>query len=122
MNIQAGSAVLDVGCGPATDTIPLSEYVGARGCVVGLDNDPEMVKKANQEIENLGLTKRIKHMKGTATSMPFPTANSKRANPRSPPMIEVGWVRKSVNFQEYLIAEPSMKETRERESCNLEAV
>src|SRR5262245_35331600 len=34
MNIQFGHHVLDVGCGPATDTIALAELVGSTGKVV----------------------------------------------------------------------------------------
>jgi ubiquinone/menaquinone biosynthesis C-methylase UbiE len=33
MQIQAGHKVLDLGCGPGTDTIPLAPFVGVNGQV-----------------------------------------------------------------------------------------
>jgi ubiquinone/menaquinone biosynthesis C-methylase UbiE len=71
MQIQADSQVLDVGCGPAIDTIPLSEFIGKGGCIVGIDNDAGMVEKANQEIKKLKSTKHIEHIEGNAESLPF---------------------------------------------------
>jgi ubiquinone/menaquinone biosynthesis C-methylase UbiE len=71
MQIQANSQVLDVGCGPATDTIALSEYIGEGGRIVGVDNDPEMIEKANLEVKQQGLTKRIQHIQANAQSLPF---------------------------------------------------
>jgi ubiquinone/menaquinone biosynthesis C-methylase UbiE len=37
LRVGVGSRVLDVGCGPGTDTIPLAQLVGPTGYVVGLD-------------------------------------------------------------------------------------
>jgi ubiquinone/menaquinone biosynthesis C-methylase UbiE len=71
MQIQVDSQVLDVGCGPAIDTIPLLEFIGEGGRIVGIDNDPAMVEKANQEIKKLKSTKRIEHMEGNVESLPF---------------------------------------------------
>ena len=48
MQIQPDSQVLDVGCGPAIDTIPLSEYIGDEGRVVGVDYDPLMIEVAKR--------------------------------------------------------------------------
>ncbi len=71
MQIQPDSQVLDVGCGPAIDTIPLSEYIGEGGLVVGVDNDPAMLEKANKEVRERNLTKRIQHIQGNAKKLPF---------------------------------------------------
>lgn len=71
MQIQTDSQVLDVGCGPAIDTIPLSEFIGEGGRVVGVDNDPAMVEKANQEVKKLKSNRRIEHIEGNAESLPF---------------------------------------------------
>lgn len=46
MQIQPSSQVLDVGCGPAIDTIPLLEYIGDKGRIVGVDYDPLMIDTA----------------------------------------------------------------------------
>jgi ubiquinone/menaquinone biosynthesis C-methylase UbiE len=74
MQIKADSQVLDVGCGPAIDTIAFSELVGDRGRIVGVDSDPEMVQKANHELKKLNITKNVKHRLCSAQTLPF--ANS----------------------------------------------
>ena len=71
MQIHAESQVLDVGCGPAIDTIPLSEFIGDKGKIVGVDNDPEMLEVANQELIRLKVTKHVQHMFGDVFSLPF---------------------------------------------------
>jgi len=48
MHVQPGQRILDVGCGPGTDTIPLAPYVGPSGQVFGVDNDPDMVAEADE--------------------------------------------------------------------------
>jgi ubiquinone/menaquinone biosynthesis C-methylase UbiE len=42
---QKDSYVLDVGCGPTIDTVPFSELTGAKGLVIGVDCDLQMVEK-----------------------------------------------------------------------------
>lgn len=71
MQIRADSQVLDVGCGPAIDTIPLSEFIGAEGRIVGVDNDPEMLEAANQELIEHKIKKNVKHTLGNIFSLPF---------------------------------------------------
>jgi len=48
--LQAGRGhpVLDLGCGPGTDTLALAERVGSDGMVVGIDRDPAMLKEAER--------------------------------------------------------------------------
>jgi ubiquinone/menaquinone biosynthesis C-methylase UbiE len=55
MRVQPGFRVLDVGCGPASDTIALAGLVGERGEVVGVDYDEEMVAEANRRAVAAGL-------------------------------------------------------------------
>ena len=43
MQIQLGHKVLDLGCGPGTDTIPLAPLVGVNGQVIGADYDGAMI-------------------------------------------------------------------------------
>ncbi len=71
MEIEADSQVLDVGCGPAIDTIALSEYIGDEGRIVGVDNDPEMVKKADAQLAESKVTKNVKHIQADVFSLPF---------------------------------------------------
>ena len=71
MKIQTGHKVLDVGCGPATDTIPLAQLVGSTGEVWGVDYDEAMVAEANHLAERAGVNARIKHKRAEASSLPF---------------------------------------------------
>ena len=71
MQIRTDSQVLDVGCGPAIDTVPLSEFIGDKGRIVGVDNDPEMLEAANQELIKLKVTKNVQHTVGNVFSLPF---------------------------------------------------
>ena len=43
MHLQPGHTVLDVGCGPGTDTLASAGLVGPTGRVVGVDADAVMV-------------------------------------------------------------------------------
>lgn len=71
MQIQSGYKVLDVGCGPATDTIALAELVGATGQVVGVDYDEAMIAQANQRVEQAGVNSRVKHKQADVAALPF---------------------------------------------------
>jgi ubiquinone/menaquinone biosynthesis C-methylase UbiE len=48
MSIQPGDAVLDVGCGPGTDTLILAGLVGPAGRAVGVDSDAAMIAEADR--------------------------------------------------------------------------
>jgi SAM-dependent methyltransferase len=56
IGIKSGSRVLDVGCGPIGILRLLSERVGSKGEVVGLEREPRFVEMARREVERLGLT------------------------------------------------------------------
>lgn len=71
MQIQPNSQVLDVGCGPAIDTIPLSEFIDDKGRIVGVDYDPAMIAAADQELAKSKITKRVQHVLGNVLSLPF---------------------------------------------------
>lgn len=71
MNIKFGDSVLDVGCGPGSDTIHLAKLVDRTGEVVGIDYDADMVALANQRALACGLGNLVKHKQGEATSLPF---------------------------------------------------
>lgn len=71
MQIAAGASVLDVGCGPATDTPALAALVGPRGHVAGVDQDAAMVAEADRRAADAGLAGRVEHRVGDATALPF---------------------------------------------------
>lgn len=71
MRISPGAAVLDVGCGPGSDTLPLADLVGPGGRVYGVDHDAEMVAEAERRAAERGLGERVEHARGDAYGLPF---------------------------------------------------
>jgi ubiquinone/menaquinone biosynthesis C-methylase UbiE len=73
MQIQPGHKVLDMGCGPGTDTIPLAPLVGVNGQVIGADYDEAMISEAEQRAEQAGVNTWVQHKRVDAMSLPFAT-------------------------------------------------
>jgi ubiquinone/menaquinone biosynthesis C-methylase UbiE len=73
MQIQSGHKLLDLGCGPGTDTIPLAPLVGGNGQVIGADYDEAMVAEAEQCAEQAGVNTWVSHKRVDAMSLPFET-------------------------------------------------
>ena len=71
LRLEPGYAVLDVGCGPGTDTIPLAAIVGPGGRVVGVDKDPEMIIAADRKAVEAGVNSIVRHVSADATDLPF---------------------------------------------------
>jgi len=71
MQAQPGHRVLDLGCGPGTDTLALAERVGSDGMVVGIDRDPAMLKEAERRAREARLGTRIVHYLADATRLPL---------------------------------------------------
>jgi len=71
MRLQPGFCVLDVGCGPASDTLALAALVGESGEVVGVDYDTEMVAEGNRRAALAGLAGRTQHVQAEASAFPF---------------------------------------------------
>jgi ubiquinone/menaquinone biosynthesis C-methylase UbiE len=71
LDLAPGASVLDVGCGPATDTIALATRVGPEGCVVGVDFDPEMVALADTRAREAGCESTVTHRVADAMVLPF---------------------------------------------------
>jgi SAM-dependent methyltransferase len=71
LRLAHGARVLDVGCGPGTDTLPLAEIVGSTGRVTGIDRDPEMVAEADRRAGAAGVGGWVEHRVGDATALPF---------------------------------------------------
>jgi len=72
MDLQPGGRVIDIGCGPATDTIEFAEEVGPDGQVVGIDLDPGMVAIANTRAMDSGVDGWTNHLVGAASPLPYP--------------------------------------------------
>lgn len=71
MHILTGHKLLDIGCGPGTDTIPLGALVGAQGQVIGVDYDLAMLDEANRRAEQADVFGWVKHRQADAKSLPF---------------------------------------------------
>lgn len=71
--VQAGTRVLDVGCGPGTATLPAAR---AGGDVVGLDLSPELLAAGRGKAEAEGLD--IEWVEGDAEALPFDDATFDR--------------------------------------------
>lgn len=75
MNLPVGGRALDVGSGPATDTIALSAQVGSSGLVVGVDTDHDMVAYALRQAEQAGVSSWTRHLQADAANLPFPSSS-----------------------------------------------
>jgi ubiquinone/menaquinone biosynthesis C-methylase UbiE len=73
MHLQLEDHVLDVGCGPGVDTIPLAQWVGPAGRVVGIDHDAGRIVEANQRAAEVGVSAWVHHYQSDALSLPFQT-------------------------------------------------
>ncbi len=71
MNVRKGQKVLDVGCGPASDTIELGRLVGATGDVWGVDYDQAMVDEAEARAKEAGVSAWVKHRRAESNALPF---------------------------------------------------
>jgi len=71
LELAPGHRVLDLGCGPATDTLTLGQLVGPSGEVMGVDYDGEMVGEANRRAAAAGMGAWVKHRQADATTLPF---------------------------------------------------
>ena len=68
MNVQKGNKALDVCCGTADWTIALSEAVGSKGQVTGLDFSENMLEVGKQKTASLD---NIQLVHGDAMNLPF---------------------------------------------------
>jgi ubiquinone/menaquinone biosynthesis C-methylase UbiE len=73
MQIQPGNKILDVGCGPASDTIQLGRLVGPTGQVFGVDYDQAMIDEAEQRANSEGIAAWVKHKRADSNALPFDT-------------------------------------------------
>jgi ubiquinone/menaquinone biosynthesis C-methylase UbiE len=69
--ISPGERVIDVGCGPGTDTLGYAPLVGPTGVVVGVDGDAKMVSHACALAEQQGVAGWTHHLLASATALPY---------------------------------------------------
>ncbi len=67
--LELGERVVDAGSGAGLDSFVAAYRVGVAGRVVGVDMTPEMVRKARETAEALGLT-RVEFREGLLEAMP----------------------------------------------------
>src|SRR5437879_9758152 len=72
LDLKPGDAVLDVGCGPASDVLELERVVGPTGRTVGVDVSEAMVEEARRRATAAG--SRAQFEVAPAESLPFPDA------------------------------------------------
>ncbi|ABZ84502.1 menaquinone biosynthesis methyltransferase ubie [Heliomicrobium modesticaldum Ice1] len=70
--LPVGGAGLDVCCGTGELTQALAERVGARGSVVGLDFNADMLAVAREKQREGRLARQIDFIQGNAMALPFP--------------------------------------------------
>jgi SAM-dependent methyltransferase len=71
LELRTGHKVLDLGCGPATDTIALARLVGAAGEVHGADHDAAMIEQANRRAKDAGVGAYVQHRRADAGALPW---------------------------------------------------
>jgi ubiquinone/menaquinone biosynthesis C-methylase UbiE len=72
MHLVRGYKVLDLGCGPGSDTLALSDIVGPEGEVHGVDHDAQMVAQADERARAAGVGARVWHREADAAALPWP--------------------------------------------------
>ncbi|HNX04740.1 MAG TPA: methyltransferase domain-containing protein [Opitutales bacterium] len=74
MGLETAQSVLDAGCGPGLDLIPIAERLPESGRVTGLDYSPEMLKAATGVLAESPLGEKCALVQGSVLSMPFADA------------------------------------------------
>jgi ubiquinone/menaquinone biosynthesis C-methylase UbiE len=70
----SGQTVLDLGCGAGFDSLLAAQRVGTSGNVIAVDMTPEMITKAGNGVENLGLAN-IELLLGEIEALPLADAS-----------------------------------------------
>ena len=72
---QPGQTILDLGCGAGFDTLLAAQRVGPNGKVIGIEMTPEMIVKARNNAETLGLAN-VEFVLGRSNSCRYQTLRS----------------------------------------------
>ncbi len=70
VGLKGGDVVLDLGCGAGLDLYFYAEAVGKKGEVYGLDISKDMLKKAEQNMDAVGIDN-VKYILGHSDDLPF---------------------------------------------------
>ena len=68
--INQGEQILDIGCGAGVDTILAAIMVGSKGSVVGVDIVPEMIARAESNLQIIGLDN-VNFQQVSGENLPF---------------------------------------------------
>src|SRR5947209_2683292 len=71
LKINFGDKVVEIGCGPGVNTVPIARLVGPTGQVVGVDHEPDMVAEAERIAVSSGVRGWTTHQANDATALPF---------------------------------------------------
>lgn len=69
--IKEGETVLDLGCGVGIDAVFAAKAVGSKGVVFGVDLVPEMLDRAQKNVQLLGLNN-VSFIVGSVEKLDFP--------------------------------------------------
>src|SRR5262245_27313715 len=69
--LEPGGRRLDLGSGAGTDSLIAAQMVGMQGSVSGVDMTPEMLAKARQAAEEMGVSN-VEFVEAEAERLPFP--------------------------------------------------
>lgn len=67
--VAEGETALDLGCGMGYFTIPLAQMVGARGGVIAVDLQPQMLERVRQRARRAGVEARLRLHQGSPESI-----------------------------------------------------
>jgi ubiquinone/menaquinone biosynthesis C-methylase UbiE len=71
-HLQAGSRVIDIGCGTGVSLRDLASAVAPGGTVTAVDHAPDLLKVAESQVEGVNLDARFVFRVADAESLPFP--------------------------------------------------
>jgi len=69
--IREGEAILDIGCGGGVDTLIAAMMVGPTGRVVGIDTVPEMLERAERNLQGTTF-ENVMFQEVSSEALPFP--------------------------------------------------
>lgn len=71
LDLENQKLLVDVGCGPGIDTIPMAKAIQNNGKIIGVDVDDTMLKLADEEAVRNDLSHIVSHVKASADKLPF---------------------------------------------------